>query len=258
MWSITKKPSGSNATVSPTTGGQTLVKPLDKLGEYIVKADCNGNYDTIKIVVYRIEFERVEGHASVEGKFVSGGGYKHKPAPQEYWEIIRQLNGGTRAASYVGNSISLYAQGKTYAANYKAAYEPPALYFQVSTENKYNAFLNVGDASISVKVTIDWTASGSLAPVGTGVLSNGSVNAWVKVPGSNQAISSWNLGISPPPPTLQDPVIVDPVPVVYTHTVSGKYELGWVQVSMGYADSGANLGLGTVTLAAVYSVEKGP
>lgn len=234
--------------------------PLDKLGEYIVKADCNGNIDTIKIIVYRMEFESVPGHKSSEGKISPSGAIHQQPAPEEYWDINRKLNGGARLTSYVGNSINLYAEGKTFAANYKAA-EGTNKYLQLSTENKYNAFLNVGDASISVKVTIDWTASGSLAPVGTGVIETGSVHAYVKK-SISEVNASWSRYIvpsgTPPVPTLQDPVAQDPNPVVYSGAASGKHPLGYVQVAIGYTDSGANLGLGTVTVQALYSVEKGP
>jgi hypothetical protein len=252
VWSITKKPSGSSSAVSSSTGGTTVVSPLDKVGEYIVKADCNGNVDTIKIIVYRVEFQRdPDVHRSIEGHLPGGGTQTgllgtYGTAASNPLESVSVL-----VASSYNFSFQMTSQGAQYVAD-----KGTGAFLQPSGEIRYLMFLNLGDAAnVAVKVTADYTSVISISPVSSHI--NNGASTIIALGGTSKTHAKGVVGGQ-----LRENGDSEGS-LVWSGTASGRFQLptgqngkAKVEPGVSYLDYGAQLGQASASIEVTITVER--
>lgn len=181
VWNLTAPtgttPGTTSALVSPPNGEDTGTLTPDVLGSYTIVANCGSSSLTKDVIAYRIEWDRIGlKHASMEVVLggtpttesttvnllapsiisygIAGGSVTLTPAvpgnPITWDEEKNQFQGPTLALE-----IEFQSRGELVRRSWAQS-------AQISGESCYGAFLNLGNASCKVEVSISATLSASI------------------------------------------------------------------------------------------------
>jgi len=249
-WTITQQPSGSSVA-NPANGTTATITPTH-LGKYVIKATCGNSNDTFDLYCYQIEFEKdTSTHLSTEGH-PAGGGVEYLSLPSPYWSYI----GGPTDNSFVASSATLHLAMATDDVAYIAA-KGAGSWLQPSGEIRYDFFLNFGNASANVKMSIEMSASGTVGPLSTLIKRGASAYCRYYAPPS-----------PPPPPIFSFSVAMKSDgsgviksetgqnPLIFSGTISGRTLMGKIEAGVSYANHGVSNGAALNKITASFSVQK--